>query len=378
MWKTPSTLIGIVLILLALGIVMLASASSVKGETAHYDAQYFLKRQLIWLAIALVAGMTGAAVDYHRWQQYCIPLFALSVALLALVLMPGVRVLIGGSYRWLRLGGLFSFQPSELAKFSTVVALATWMTRVGRKAASFKDGIAKPGFALLIVLGLIMKEPDFGTTVLIATVGMAILFAGGSRWHYLALVAVIGICGLAVAILHDPVRMGRILAFVMPDKYPVIYHQLRQSKYAFVLGGVGGVGLGESIQKHFYLPEAHTDFILAIVGEELGVITTCLVVALFAGFLACGTFISLNAPDVFGRLLGFGLTLMTTVQAAINVGVVTGCLPTKGLPLPFISYGGSSLMMSMFCVGVLINVARQAVIEKDGQALAVKDRARWL
>jgi cell division protein FtsW len=377
MWKIPSTLAGIVLILLALGIVMLASASTVKGESAHYDAQYFLKRQLAWLGVGILAALFGAAVDYHRWQEHWVPVFALSVALLLFVLLPGIRVQIGGSYRWLRAGPLFSFQPSEFAKLATVIMLSAWMARVGRKAVIFKEGLAKPGVALLVVLALILKEPDYGTTVLIATVGMALLFTGGTRWEYLGVAALIGVCGMTVAVLHDPVRLGRILGFLMPEKYPAIYHQVQQSKYAFVLGGVGGVGLGESMQKHLYLPEAHTDFILAIVGEELGVAATCLVVALFGGFLACGTFISLSAPDVFGRLLGFGLTLMISVQAAINVGVVTGCLPTKGLPLPFISYGGSSLAMTMLMVGVLINIARQAVVEEDGQVVAVKDRAQW-
>jgi cell division protein FtsW len=188
----------------------------------------------------------------------------------------------------------------------------------------------------------------------------------------------LGAVGLAGAILHDDVRRGRILAFLMPDKYPAAAYQLHQSMEAFTLGGFWGVGLGESLQKQYFLPEAHTDFILAIIGEELGLVVTCLVLALFAGFLICGMVISLQAPDLFGRMLGSGFTLMTAFQAAINVGVVTGCMPTKGLPLPFISYGGSSLLMSMVAVGALVNIARQRVVEADQPKQAVRDKCQWI
>jgi cell division protein FtsW len=184
--------------------------------------------------------------------------------------------------------------------------------------------------------------------------------------------------GFAVAILHDEVRRGRVLAFLMPDKYPAAAYQLHQSMEAFTLGGFWGVGLGESLQKQYFLPEAHTDFILAIIGEELGLVVTCLVIALFAGFLICGIVISLQAPDLFGRLLGTGFTLMTTIQAVINVGVVTGCMPTKGIPLPFISYGGSSLLMSMIAVGVLVNIARQRVVDESRPRQAVRDKCQWM
>jgi cell division protein FtsW len=380
MWKTPTTLVGIVLVLLALGIVMLASASTVKGEAAHYDAQYFLKRQLAWLAVAVIAGVLAASFDYHWWQRrrVVLALVGVAVLLLGLVFVPGVGVRAGGSCRWVRLGPL-RFQPSELAKFATVVGLAAWLTRVGGKASRFSEGILKPMLPLGVILALVLKEPDYGTTMLVAAVAMALLFVGGSRLEHVALVATAGMAVLAVGILHDPVRMGRILSFLMPDKYPDAYYQLGQSKDAFTLGGIGGVGLGESLQKHFYLPEAHTDFILAIVGEELGIVATCLVVTLFLGYLLCGTAISLKAPDLFGRLLGFGITLITTGQAAINVGVVTGCLPTKGLPLPFISYGGSSLIMSLVGVGVLVNIARHVTTEdSDAHTRAIKDRTHWL
>jgi len=380
MRKTPTILVGIVLLLLALGIVMLASASSVKGNAVYKDANYFLLRQLIWLAVAMVAGGVTASIDYHQWQRqrWVIPLSVFAVLLLVLVLVPHIGAKINGSHRWIRVGPI-STQPSELAKFALVIMMSAWMTRVGVKSHTFKEGILKPVLLMGPFLGLVILEPDFGTTVLLAVVGVIIMFAGGSPLRYLILGVVAGMIVFAAAVKHDPVRAGRVLAFMDPEKYPKEAYHLQQSEQAFTLGGVWGVGLGGSLQKHFYLPEAHTDFILAIIGEELGLAATILVVLLFSGFLACGTVISFQAPDLFGRLLGIGFTMMTSVQAAINIGVVTGCLPTKGLALPFISYGGSSLIVSMMCVGVLVNIARQGVItEECAVKKAVGDKARWL
>lgn len=377
MRKTPSILAGIVLLLLALGIVMLASASSVKGADTHTDPLHYLKLQLVWLTISLVLAAFTASFDYRRWREFWIPLGLFAAALLVLVLIPHVGTRIGGSRRWLRIG-FISFQPSELAKFATVVMLSAWMSRTGGKVSQLKEGILKPGAVLGLMLGLVFLEPDYGTTILLACVGMALLFVGGANPRYLTILAVLGAAAFAVAILHNPHRMGRILAFAMPDKYPALAYQPEQSKWAFTLGGVSGLGLGESMQKHYFLPEAHTDFILAIIGEELGLAATGLVVLLFAGLFACGLRISLQAPDFFGRLLGIGITLMITIQALINVGVVTGCLPTKGLPLPFISYGGSSLMMSMASVGVLLNIARNTAAPDGRLRRTAKDRVRWV
>ncbi len=378
MRKTPTILVGIVLLLLALGIVMLASASSVKGNAVYKDANYFLFRQLIWMVAAAVAGVVTASIDYHQWQRWWIPLSVFSGLLLIMVLVPGIGAKINGSHRWIRVGPI-STQPSELAKFAMVIMMSSWMTRVGLQGRTFKDGILRPLLLLAPMLGLVILEPDFGTTVLLGVVGAAIMFTGGSPKRYLAILGLMGMLVFAAAVMHDPVRAGRVLAFMDPDKYPKEAYHLQQSEQAFTLGGVWGVGLGESLQKHFYLPEAHTDFILAIIGEELGLAATVLVVILFSGFLACGAVISFQAPDIFGRLLGIGFTLMTSVQAAINVGVVSGCLPNKALALPFISYGGSSLIVSMMCVGVLVNIARQGVVPEDcAVTRAVGDKARWM
>lgn len=375
--STSRTLIAIVMALLALGVVMLASTSSVKGSATYDDPHFFLKRQLLWVAVAAVVSFFVARFDYHWWQRGSVStcLYLGSIVLLICVLLPGIGQRVGGSNRWLRLGPL-SFQASELAKFSVVVVLSAWMVAVGRRVTMLREGLLIPLGGLGAVLALLMLEPDFGTTLLVGSVGMLLMFVGGTRLSYLVVSSVIGLSGFIVAVMHDPVRMRRVLAFLMPEKYPDQAYHLAQSKVAFIRGGWLGVGLGNSIQKQFYLPEAHTDFILAIVGEELGFFATVGVVMLFVGILVCGLIISFRAPDPYGRLLAFGFTNLIVIQAAINVGVVTGCLPTKGLPLPFLSYGGSSLMMSMAGVAVLLNVARHSDVgHHDNHTQTIKDVA---
>ena len=375
MRRASSALVGIILVLLSLGIVMLASTSSVRAAAAFNDPQYFLWRQLAWLFIGVLVAVAVARFDYHWWRKriVVIPLLVVSLALLLLVLHPGIGVRVGGSSRWLRLGP-FSLQPSEFAKFGVVIVLSSWMAMVGRRVRAFKEGLLVPLGGLGLVLLLLIREPDFGTTLLTGVVGMLIMFVGGTRVGYLVVSGVAGVCCFALAVMKDPVRLNRILAFVLPERYPATAYHLAQSKYAFINGGWFGVGLGNSIQKHLYLPEAHTDFILAIIGEELGFIATALVVLLFAGIVVCGMAISLRAPDGFGRLLAFGFTVLITLQAAINVGVVTGCLPTKGLPLPFLSYGGSSLVSTLAGVGVLLNIAHHAEQQEDEHTRPIKDR----
>jgi cell division protein FtsW len=373
--RLSSVLMVMVAALLAVGVVMLASTSSVRASANYQDPYYFLKRQLVWVAIALGLGLAVLRFDYHWWQKAAVPLAAFSLALLVIVLVPGVGARIGGSSRWLRLGP-FSFQPSEMAKVSLVIGMATWMSRLGRKTREFIKGLLLPVGGLGVLLGLLLLEPDFGTTLLLGMVGMLILFVGGTRIVYLSGVAMMGLAGFGLAVAHDPVRLRRILAFLYPDKFPEVAYHLAQSEKSFTIGRLFGVGLGNSIQKQFYLPEAHTDFILAIIGEELGLIGTIAVVLLFAGILFCGVRISLKAPDLFGRLLGFGFTMLIGLQAAINIGVVTGCLPTKGLPLPFISYGGSSMLASIAGICILCNIA-QHVEERDfdEHTQLIRDRA---
>jgi cell division protein FtsW len=376
--RLASLLTVVVMILVSVGIVMLFSTSSVRGTRTFDDPQYFLKRQMVWLLISLVVGLLIVRFDYHWYQKLAPLLYVIAVLLLVAVLIPGLGTEIGGGRRWLRAGPL-SFQPSELAKMTIVIALSAWMANVGRHAQRLKEGLVLPILGMGLVLGLLILEPDFGTTLLTGMAGLAVMFAGGARLVYLAGVGLLGILGFAAAVFQDPVRLGRVMAFIDPEKFPRTAHHLRQSTEAFMHGGWHGVGLDNSIKKQLYLPEAHTDFILAIIGEELGFIATIGIVIGFLLILVIGMTIALRAPDAFGRLLAFGVTTMITLQAAINIGVVTGCLPTKGLPLPFISYGGSSILASVAGVCILLNIAEHCrSAHMDSHTRAIKDRSHDL
>ena len=378
MWRTASIIIGVTLILVTLGIVMLASTGSVQGETLFHDPNFFIKRQILFLALGFVVAVIASRFDYHYWRPLAVYMGLVAVITLVMAVTPGVGVSVKGSSRWLHLGPI-NFQPSEFAKFTSITLLAWWMSRVQRKADDFKKGLLVPLFLMGMIAGLIFIEPDFGTTMLVGSVGMAIMFVGGTRISYLLVAAVLGGSGFILAIMQDAERMRRIIAFLNPDKYAKDEaFQLLNAIYAFVVGGGPGVGLGASLQKQFYLPEAHTDFIFAIVGEELGLAASLGVVLLFMTFFFCGLRISSRAPDAFGRLMAFGITLMVTLQAAINIGVVTGCLPTKGLPLPFISYGGTNMVIALMMIGVLVNIALQCSDKKaeDDEESAIRNRAR--
>ncbi len=378
MRKAATALVGIVLILLALGVVMVASTSTVKGSSSFDDPHHYVKRQVLWLVLALIAGAVVSRIDYHNWSRLGIAVCILSVILLVLVFVPGIGRRVGASSRWIRVGPM-TFQPSELAKFAMIVMLSSWMAYVGRRNVRLLEGIILPFLGLGIFFILIIIEPDFGTALLLGTVGMAIMFAGGSRLGHLVIAGVSGCCLFVLAVLYNSHRMGRILAFCMPERFPDLSYQLTQSKISFVMGGWSGVGLGNSMQKRHYLPEAQTDFIFSIIGEEMGIVGTAAILLLFMAILVLGITISMKAPDILGRLLGFGFTMMIVLQAAINIGVVIGCLPTKGLPLPFISYGGSSLLMSVVSVGVLVNIARHASEgHRDVHTRSIRDQAHRL
>ncbi len=378
MWKTTSILIGAVLILVTLGIVMLASTSGVQGQTLYGNANYFVVRQVVWLGLASMGAALASRINYRFWKAITFPLVAVTAVLLVLCFVPHIGSTVKGSSRWLRLGPL-TFQPSELAKFASIVMLSWWMARVQRRAEEFKRGLIIPLVGLGVLLILIFLEPDFGTTMLIATVGLALMFVGGSRFSYLLVVSVIGFLGFVLLIMQNAVRSRRVFAFLDPERYAQNEaFQLINANLAFVSGGGLGTGLGEGLQKMFYLPEAHTDFIFAIIGEELGLPASMAVVLLFLAILVCGFWISVHAPDKFGQLLAFGITLMITLQAAINIAVVTGCMPTKGLPLPFISFGGSSMVITFAMVGVLLNIASQSGNDPDRASHFIKDSAHRL
>lgn len=343
--------------LLALGMVMLFSAS-----TGQPEANY-LVMQPIWCAIGLTACLTVAAGDYrwlrkHWWLTWAC--FAITLALLILVLVPGIGSNINGASRWLR-WGRFSLQPSELAKVALILALAWYGDRYQRQMPGFWKGLVFPGLIVAPVLGLVFIEPDVGTAMLLAAVCGVMLFVAGTRVRFLFPPIVVGITGLVIFILNNPLRLRRILAFLYPEQNrEEVGYQTYQAMVAIGSGGLTGLGLGDGRQKLGFIPEHHTDFIFSVIGEELGLAATLLVVIAFGAMVVCGIYIALKARDSFGMLLASGVSFLMGLQAAINIGVVTGSLPNKGLSLPFISYGGSNLVVMLACVGLLINVARHA------------------
>lgn len=359
MWKAVTTvLIGSVLTLVTLGIVMLTSTSQLLGQARHGDPSYFLKRQVIWLALAAIGAFIASRINYHTWRKLAPWLGGLVVLLLALVLVPEIGHEIKGSRRWLKFGPM-TFQPSELGKIVLVFMIAWWTARIRDHIREFGKGLVAPLALIGIIAGLIFIEPDFSTAMLVGCIGMVMLFIAGTRLEYLTVTGALGLSGFSIAVMEDAERMRRIIAFIDPYRYADNEgFQLVNGLHAFFLGGGTGVGLGESMQKRYYLPEAHTDFILPIIGEELGLIATLGVLILFALIFFSGLWIAFNAQDLFGRILGAGIATAMGLQAMMNIGVVTGALPTTGLALPFISSGGSNLVISGAMIGILINIAR--------------------
>jgi cell division protein FtsW len=349
-----SLLLFAVLGLLFLGIVMLVSAS-----TGQPEARY-LTMQPIWAAIGLVACAVAAWIDYRWWKRVWWVLLLLAVGLLALVWVPPVGYSNHGAARWIAYGG-FRMQPSECAKIALIIALAWYAERFQRHMGSLVRGLLVPSLGVAVVLCLVFREPDVGTTLLLASVSGLMLLIAGVRWSYVLPPFVLGLIAVLFFIAHDPMRSQRIYAWLHPEETRLDRGmQTYQSVAAFGSGGIKGVGLGEGRQKLGFVPEHHTDFIFSVIGEELGLVATVSVLTTFLLILICGVYISWNAADNFGMLLASGITFLIALQVFINVGVVTGALPNKGLALPFLSYGGSNLVVMLGCVGLLISVGRHA------------------
>lgn len=344
--------------LLCLGLVILYSAGLRPGA-AEWGAR-FLYNQLIWAGLGLVSCGAMAAMDYRAMKKVAWVIFGVAVVMLILVLVPVIGTKLHGARRWFRLGG-FSFQPSELGKLALVIILAFYGEKYQRLMPTFWRGLVVPGVIMGTVLGLIFVEPDRGTTILMALVGGAMLLVAGVRWSYLIPPAIAGGIALAYSLWHDPVRARRILSWLNPEEHRNgVGWQSWQSTIALGAGGWTGVGLGNGRQKLGFVPEHSTDFIFSVIGEEMGLVATMSVVILFVVLVLSGLYIAFHARDMFGFLLGTGLTFLIGLQACINIGVVTAALPNKGLPLPFISYGGSNLLLMMTCVGVLLSIAVRA------------------
>ena len=353
--------------LLALGLVMVYSASQALVN-AHTHTEVggvrVLQMQLIWCGLGLVACVVAAVLDYELLKKFAWPVFLGALVLAGAVFVPHLGMKINGAHRWIRLPGA-TFQPSELVKIALIIMLAWYCDRSQRKMDTFKRGIIFPGLIIAAALGLIFVEPDRGTTILLAAVSGMMLLVAGVRLPHLLLPALGVAAILAVSILHDPMRMNRIAAWLHPqDHLNSAALQGQQAMIAIGSGGVTGVGLGNGLQKLGYVPEIQSDFIFANIGEELGLIATLFVVLAFLLIAVCGIYIALNARDNFGCLLATGITFLISLQAAINIGVVTSVLPNKGLALPFISSGGSSLLVMLTCIGILLSVARHAPVRE--------------
>ena len=362
--KSVYILIGAVATLIVIGCVMLFSTAQFSEERIK-DPTFFIKRQGIWLVVGAFAGLVAANVDYHRLQKTWMWWFGGALLLLALCFVPHIGMKINGSRRWLNLG-VASFQPSEIAKLATIAALAWWFAKPDTDARSFVRGFLAPIGITLLPLILIAPEVDMGTTALIGTTMMAMMFVAGTRIVFIAPIILLSAGGLFYAATHMQQRLERLMAFMNLEKYKLgAGLQQWRARLAFITGGTEGLGLGNGRQKHGYLPEAHTDFIFPMIGEELGLRCTLLIVLCYLVIILCGMLIAMNARDRFGMLLGFGIVVMIALQAAVNIGVTTALLPNKGLPLPFVSYGGSNLMFCLLSVGILVNIYRQGLTEKE-------------
>jgi cell division protein FtsW len=356
--KPDMWLFAVALVLVSVGVVMVYSASAILAADRFGDPYYFLKRQLFWALLGL-GGLWGAlALDYRRLEPAALPLLAVAALLLVLVLVPPVGQAINGTRRWLRFGSV-SFQPVELAKVAYVVYLARHLARAGGRIQDFWGGLAPPVLVGAALAVLVLRQPDLGNSFTLVALAFVLLFLAGARPRHLLLVGAPALPLLAVAVYMAPYRWRRILAFLNPEADPLRSgFQILQSILALGSGGLLGRGLGGSKQKLFYLPEPHTDFVFAVIGEELGLLGGLAIAGLFMVLIWRGLRAGLRAPDLFGSYLALGITAMLAIEAIVNLGVVTGSLPTKGLPLPFVSFGGSALFMTMLATGVLLNISQ--------------------
>jgi cell division protein FtsW len=360
--KSAYILFLAVLGLLVIGIVMLFSTSAFARDS-HGDVYFFIKRQALWFGIGLAVCTFVALIDYHFWQRTWWLWFTLALVVLVLCYIPPLGLRINGSRRWVGLGP-FTFQPSEIAKIAAVFFLAAWFSRHEKTGNSLLYGFVLPLVTVGLLGGLILGEVDLGTAALLGATAFVVMFVAGANPLLLGILSFTSLGGILLVATQMSERMGRLSAFLHPQLFKEDAGlQQMQALIAWGSGGMEGLGLGNGRQKMLYLPYAHTDFIFPIIGEELGLRISLLVVFLFVVIIVCGIMIALHAKDRFGLLLGCGIVSLLALQAAVNIGVTTSLLPNKGLPLPFISYGGSNLVACLFGIGLLLNIYRQGVLE---------------
>lgn len=350
-------LLLLTLALCGLGLIMVYSSSQALAYTAYGNPAYYFERQLLWMAIGLVAMAVCARIDYHRWVQLVPWLAALTFVLLVAVLVPHIGVQVLGARRWIRMGPI-DVQPSVLAQFLVVVAGSVWLDRLGPRVTQLRGGVGSFAGKIFALAVLVVLEKDLGSTVVLAVTALGLLLLGGVRMRHLASAGAAALVGVLLLIKSEPYRTARLLSYLNPFAHKLgSGFQAVQALYSLGAGGIFGTGLSGAVSPSQLLPEANTDFIFAIIGEELGLVGTLLVLALFLGFAWRGIRAARNAPDRLGVLLAGGVTIWIVGQALINIGGVTDTIPSTGVPLTFISFGGSSLALSLAATGILLNIS---------------------
>ncbi len=362
-WRRPDYVLLIsagILIVLGLNMVYSASFVVAHNNPLYASDSYFLMRQLTAAAIGLVALLFAANFDYHRWAKLALPILLVTIGLLLATIASPLGYELNGAQRWIRLGPFPSVQTTEIAKLALVIYFATWLSSRRERLGSLRNGAIPFGIVLTVVCGLIMVQPDLGSVVVIVGFSLALFFIGGARLYQLALGIIAGLGILSLLVVTSGYRAQRLAAFLSPEADPLgMGWHVIQSNIALGSGGWFGLGLGASRQKFYYLPGAHTDAIFAVIGEEIGLIGNLSTILLFAIVAWRGFRMTVLAPDTFGALLAAGITCWFSLQALVNIGGLTSLIPFTGIPLPFVSYGGSSLVMTMASVGLMLNISRQ-------------------
>lgn len=349
---------AITFLLIFFGVIMIYSSSGVYAMQELGDKLYFLKRHVLFLCAGSIFTLGIMAIDYRDFQKYAKPMLLLAILLLVLVLIPFIGKASYGARRWFKIG-VFYFQPSEYAKLAMLFYVSDFLARKHNQIRNFFQGFLPIMLVMGLVCILILKQPDLGSTLLISVITLIMIFIAGARLSHIGMLGVLALPAFYFLVYRVPYRWTRIVTFIDPwrDSQGAGF-QLTQSQIALGSGGLWGVGLGKSVQKLFYLPAAHTDFILSILGEELGFLGCFTVIGLFICLIWQGARIAKRTTDLFGYYLSIGIVSMIGLQAFVNIGVSIGALPTKGLPLPFISYGGSALVFNMLSIGLLLNISR--------------------
>lgn len=349
-----------VLILITFGLIMIYSASSIWAEYKFNDSFKYVKQQALFIMVGIILVLIVANIDYKMYYKKANIILGVCLCLLILVLIPGIGSIRNGSRSWFGVGS-FGIQPSEFAKLGLIIFTSKYLSNSNKFVKDIKKGVIPILGILFLIFGLIMLQPDFGTGMIIIVSILALLFVAGVNIKFFIGLGVLGVFGIVGLILIAPYRMDRITSFINPWKDPLgTGFQIIQSLYAIGPGGLLGMGFLNSRQKHFYLPEPQTDFIFSIISEEFGVLGVIIVSILFILILYRGIKIALNCKDLFGKYLAFGMVFQILIQAVLNLMVVIGLIPVTGVTLPFLSYGGSSLLISMVSIGILLNISKNA------------------